>query len=68
MITEIEPDPFDANDMEITIFVYQPDRRSMPIGKISVVAATKGTLDYDIQIEGISLPKNWSHRNVRKSC
>lgn len=41
--------PFTYKDIEIRIFVYQPDHTDVPIGELSVLAAYDGCLTYKIR-------------------
>lgn len=45
----LEHYPFDYKDVDIRIFVRQPDRDQVPLGSIAVVASIKGKLDYDVR-------------------
>ena len=39
--------PFDLQNIEIRIFIQNPDRSDLPPGKICAMQAAKGFLDYD---------------------
>jgi hypothetical protein len=41
--------PFEPKNVEIQIFIHNPDNSCMPHGKICVIGAIDGILDYDIR-------------------
>lgn len=49
--------PFTPNDVEITIFISQRDRRKVPVGALAVVSERKGVLNYDTRQEGTNFTK-----------
>ena len=44
--------PFEPKNIEINIFVHQPNHHNVSVGAISVVGAIKGILDYNVRQVG----------------
>ena len=60
--------PFEPRNVEVRIFLHNADRSDLPMGKICVISAINGILEYEIEDPSTPLFKTITARPLKKVC